>query len=467
MAPKLGRQTPTKSFVLDYDRSLAQQAIDIYEKSGQTAMEWQKKLLRDMMAVQTDGLWVHTKCGYSISRRNGKTESVYMRELWGLEKGEQIAHTAHKISTAHSSFEKTCRLLVKAGYSEGKDFTSVRAKGAEKIEMVETGGRIQYRTRTGSGGLGEGFDLLIIDEAQEYTDDQRSALVYTVSDSPNPQTIFCGTPPTNVSKGTVFPKFRKNCLAGREKNAFWAEWSVDQQSDIHDVSLWYETNPSMGIILTERKVEDEIGTDEVDFNVQRLGLWLEYSQQSAISKVAWESCQTEVLPDLTGKLFAAVKFSKDGKNVVLSIAVRTKDDRIFVECLDCRDQRGGTTWLMNFLQSADIAKVIVDGAAGQPKMIQDMKDYGLKKPVLPKVNEIIDANAQFELGVFQRDLVHCGQVSLAQIVSNSEHRAIGTNGGFGYVSLNPAMDVTLMEATALAYWACKTSKTKSRQRISY
>lgn len=458
MAPKkLGRQTPTKSFVLDYDRSLAQQAIDIYEKSGQTAMEWQKKLLRDMMAVRSDGLWVHTKCGYSISRRNGKTESVYMRELWGLEKGEQIAHTAHKISTAHSSFEKTCRLLIKAGYSEGKDFTSVRAKGAEKIEMVETGGRIQYRTRTGSGGLGEGFDLLIIDEAQEYTDDQRSALVYTVSDSPNPQTIFCGTPPTTVSKGTVFPKFRKACLAGREKNSFWAEWSVDQKSDIHDVSLWYETNPSMGIILTERKVEDEIGTDEVDFNVQRLGLWLEYSQQSAISKVAWESCQTEELPVLTGKLFAAIKFSKDGKNVVLSIAVRTKDDRVFVECLDCRDQRGGTTWLMNFLQSADIAKVIVDGAAGQPKMIQDMKDYGLKKPILPKVNEIIDANAQFELGVFQRDLVHCGQVSLAQIVSNSEHRAIGTNGGFGYVSLNPAMDVTLMEATALAYWACKLS----------
>ncbi|NLY87361.1 MAG: hypothetical protein GX083_02280 [Clostridiales bacterium] len=35
---------------------------------------------------------------------------------------------------------------------------------------------LEFRTRSSKGGLGEGFDLLVIDEAQEYTDDQESAI---------------------------------------------------------------------------------------------------------------------------------------------------------------------------------------------------------------------------------------------------------------------------------------------------
>ncbi len=34
---KIGRQTPTKSFVLPYEKTLAQEAIALYEKSGNHA----------------------------------------------------------------------------------------------------------------------------------------------------------------------------------------------------------------------------------------------------------------------------------------------------------------------------------------------------------------------------------------------------------------------------------------------
>lgn len=101
--------------------------------------------------------------------------------------------------------------------------SSYKAFGKEHLE-VAGGGIIEFRTRTSKGGLGEGFDLLIIDEAQEYQDDQESALKYVVTDSKNPQTIFCGTPPTPVSSGTVFTKFRKATLEGQTVNSGWAEW---------------------------------------------------------------------------------------------------------------------------------------------------------------------------------------------------------------------------------------------------
>ena len=42
---------------------------------------------------------------------------------------------------------------------------------------------INFRTRSSKGGLGEGYDLLVIDEAQEYTTDQETALKYIVTDS--------------------------------------------------------------------------------------------------------------------------------------------------------------------------------------------------------------------------------------------------------------------------------------------
>ncbi|WP_231718337.1 DEAD/DEAH box helicase family protein [Lagierella massiliensis] len=242
---KYGNQTPTKSVILDYDKTLGHEAVELYEKTGRSPYPWQEKMINDLFAMNDEDLWTHSKFGYAVPRRNGKTEIVYMAELWGLFHGLNILHTAHRISTSHSSFEKLKKYLEDVGLEDKEDFSSIKAKGQERIELKEHGGVIQFRTRTATGGLGEGFDMLIIDEAQEYTDDQESALKYTVTDSDNPMTIMCGTPPTLVSGGTVFTKYRESILSGGRKHNGWAEWSVDDMSDINDKSLWYLTNPSL------------------------------------------------------------------------------------------------------------------------------------------------------------------------------------------------------------------------------
>ena len=93
---RLGRQTPTQALVLPYDETKGGEAVELYEQGGRTAMDWQKVLLYDMMAVDDDGLWVHSKFGLSVPRRNGKSEVDKMRELRGLFHGEHILHTAHR-----------------------------------------------------------------------------------------------------------------------------------------------------------------------------------------------------------------------------------------------------------------------------------------------------------------------------------------------------------------------------------
>ncbi|MEG0914008.1 MAG: hypothetical protein RSD39_05130 [Oscillospiraceae bacterium] len=161
------------------------------------------------MAENEDALWTHTKFGYSLPRRNRKNEIAAIIEMWALTKGKNILHTAHRTTTSHTAWERLCKLLDKAKI----EYKSIKASGRENIRLLNGEGDIEFRTRSSKGGLGEGFDLLIIDEAQEYQDDQESSLKYVVTDSRNPQTLLCGTPPRFL-RHRIF-KTAQRCVAGR------------------------------------------------------------------------------------------------------------------------------------------------------------------------------------------------------------------------------------------------------------
>ena len=464
MEARKGRQTPTTSVVLPYDESYGNQAIALYEKTGRKAQEWQARLIQDIMARNPDHLWTHSRFGYAVPRRNGKNEVVAIRELWGLQNGEHILHTAHRTTTSRSAWERLKQLLDDAEI-EHKDSGAL---GQEVIRVKETGGIIHFRTRTSKGGLGEGFDLMIIDEAQEYTEDQETSLKYVVSASADPQTLFCGTPPTTESAGTVFMHMRDAILGEGVADTGWAEWSVEEIHKQTDVDAWYECNPSLGSILTERAVRAEIGPNELDFNIQRLGYWIRYNLKSAVSLAEWEMLKCETMPELRSKIFVGVKYSKTD-TVAVSIAIRATDGRIFVESIDCRPFRDGTDWIVATLRKLDYETVVIDGASGQQLLKDAMKDARLYHATLPKVAEIIKANATFEERLAMKQICHMGQLSLVNSVTNCEKRQIGSNGGFGYKSINESYDIALMDSMILAQWICgqKTKENVTRQKISY
>lgn len=466
MEKRIGSQKPTKKLFLPYQETIADEAIESYEKSGRKAYDWQKNLVNPMMALNDEGLWTHLKFGFSIPRQNGKNEVVAIREFEGLKRSERILHTAHRTTTSAAAFNRLLGIMESSGLEEKTDFNKIKATGRESIELIG-GGRIDFRTRTSSGGLGESFDLLVIDEAQEYTTDQESALMYTIAASQNPQTVYCGTPPTPISSGTIFNDLRNMVFEGDSIDTGWAEWSVEEQSEMRDVELWYKTNPSLGLRLSERNIQSEVRGDEIDFNIQRLGLWIKYNLKSAISREEWDRLQVPALPKLKGKLFAGIKYGYDGTNVALSIAVKTENDKVFVEAIDCRSIRNGNKWIIDFLLKADVQEVVIDGASGQNILAEDMKKAKLKKPLLPTVKEYIVASSTFEQSLFQENILHAGQPSLSEVVTNSEKRTIGTQGGFGYKSQLDDFDIALMESVILANWSCVTAKEIKKQKIQY
>ena len=461
---RVGRQSPTVSVILPYRDTKGPEAIELYDTCEKDMLEWQTALTYDIMAVDDDGLWVHQKFGYSVPRRNGKSEMALARCIWGLKHGERILYTAHRASTAHSIWERLSRLCVKCGVTIESSF---RAFGKEHL-YADTEGVIEFRTRTSTGGLGEGFDLLIIDEAQEYTPEQETALKYVVTDSANPQTILFGTPPTAISAGTVFPNLRKHILQSESYASGWAEWSVPEMSDPNDVDLWYETNPSLGTVLKERTIRSEIGDDGTDFNIQRLGLWIKYNQRSAISRNEWEALQLSKMPKLTGQMFVGIKFGVDGNNVALAVAVRTADKKIFCEVIGCKPIRDGVDWMVDFIYRSGARSVAVDGKSGTDILRDAMKEAKLKRPEVMTVQQVIKANALFDMAMEQGTFVHMHQSAVTQVVSNCERRKIGSNGGLGYASSLDGADIALLESMIIAHWICSETKAeKKKQRVSY
>lgn len=461
-----GSQIPTQSFIIPYKKTKGSEAVEAYNRTGRTAQKWQELIIYSIMAVNEDELWAHMKFGYSVPRRNGKSEILIMLSMWGLQHGLRVLYTAHRTTTSHSAWEKIGKALAKQGLKEKENYKTLAQFGLERIEMLDgSEGVICFRTRSSKGGLGEGFDILIIDEAQEYTEDQDTALKYVVSDAENPLTVYCGTPPTVVSAGTVLQKYRDDVMSGKKEDAGWAEWGVSLLTDPNDIDAWYLTNPSLGTILTERKIRSEIGSDEIDFNIQRLGLWLKYNQKSAITLTEWNLLECTDIPELKGIPFIGIKFGHDGLNVALSLACKTSDGRILLDGYDCRPIRAGIDWIVAFIKKSGIKKIVIDGASGEDLLIKALKDARLRaKITIPKVGEVISANTLFEQALEKQSICHFGQPSMVQSVTNCEKRLIGSKGGHGYKANKEGIEIALLDSIVLAHWLCKNNKEKDKKR---
>ena len=475
MDVRYGRQTPTSSVVLPYTDTLGERAIELYAETGRTPQPWQEALIYDIRALDEEGVFIHSKFGYEVPRRNGKGEIITIIELDDLFAGRRTLHTAHRTTTSSSASLRLANLLKDMGYQEiqrisrdetyEKAYTYSKQFGLERIRLLDTGGSVDFRTRTAKGGLGEGFDTLIVDEAQEYTDDQQSSLQYVVTDSMNPQTILCGTPPTMVSSGTIFQKLRNECLAGRTQDTGWAEWSTEHLADCNDVELWYECNPAMGYQLNERKIRAEDKSDELDFNIQRLGYWSKHNLKSEITVTEWEGIKCDEPPKISDRLFIGIKFSNT--NASMSVAAKTDEGKIFFEAIDCQPLRNGTYWMTSMLTRMSPETIVIDGRGNQDILKAELEELKVRGVILPTVKEVVIANAKFEQLLYAQEICHMDQPSLKQVATNVQKRAIGTSGGFGYKAQFDQMEIGLLDSAILAIWQCSESKDKKKQRISY
>lgn len=431
--------------------------------------DWQKIVIDCWLGRDELGNRNVTSAGLALPRQNGKNVCLEAREFYGLVvDGERILHTAHQVRTSKKSFRRLAAMFTDKRHPEVTDIVkNIRYTNGEECIELDNGGSIEFSARSRQAARGfDGISLVVYDEAQELLDEQVEAIMATLSASATGtrQIIYTGTPPYPRCPGEVFRRRRKVCTSDPGKHDCWHEWSVSAKSveeiNIADTTLWYMTNPALGIRLTEEFTAEEQRSMSADgFARERLGWWSPVIVEQidyAIPESIWNECATEeTRPD--GKIAYGVKFSADGSEVCLSGAVLSKDNRVYIELIERKSTGQGTRWLADWLnQRYDKACcVVIDGKNGCDVLVDRISDvWRMKGSVIrPTVREVIASVSALTDAVNEQTLSwNEMQDALKESAITTIKRPIAGGWGFGGENCCP------IESCALALWGVKTSK---------
>lgn len=479
-----GSQTPTYSWCASYSRTEGALASALADAYGMPPHPWQRLILNDWLALDDDGRLLNSLCVLPVPRQNGKTGCCDPRETWGLvSRGEWILHTAHEYQTARLAFDRlrkkfgTKKNDLSARFPELNRLVSHYTTSANQMILdLRNGGHIEFRTRGGNDDAGRGgtFDLVVVDEAQNYTDAQDATLSPLNSAAPHgsPQTILMGTvpDPTKAQKGEKFATIRASLHDDPYVGACIHEWGAPEVGDPMDVGRWYEFNPSLGFQLLEPALMKDARTMGADtFAREHLGWWPEtISSSKPISADAWAACRVEN-PSREGIVVYAVKFTPDGSVGTMAACHRPPEGAPFVYVVDSRSLSHGIGWFVDTLsQHAEkAAQIVIDGQGNAQALNDRLLEHGVPSVAIvrPGARDVATACASIANAVKERAITHYGQPALDASATLSRKRRIGDamSGGWGFQSTDEA-DATLIEACALAYWSAMKTKRDPERR---
>lgn len=430
---------------------------------------WQRDVVDCWLGRDAAGTYTVTSAGLSVPRQNGKNVCLEAREFFGLViRGERILHTAHQVVTGKKAFRRLERMFTDKRHPEVQKLVRyIRYTNGEEAIELENGGSIEFSARSRQRARGfAGISLVVFDEAQELTDDQVDAIMATLSASATGtrQIIYTGTPPYPGCPGDVFRRRRQAASADPGPHDCWHEWSVAADSiddiQIADRSIWFMTNPALGIRLTEEFTEEELRTMRPDgFARERLGWWspvLADQPDRAIDPKAWEACRSSA-PKPEGKTAYGVKFSPDGTEVSLCGAVIPADGPARISLIKTRSTGHGLQWLADWLneRSDKASCVVIDGRNGVDVLIEKISgNWRAKGSVLrPTARDVVASVSMLTDALAGKTISwYMYQEELKASALTSVKRPIGGGWGFGGEHSSP------IEAAALAYWGAKTSK---------
>lgn len=479
-----GNQKPTYSVVGTFVSSNGKEVAEVFEEDGGASFyPCQLYELELMLAVDEFGAPAATSIGIAKPRQNGKSYSARNYAAYKADfEHKRVLYSAHHSSTTHKMFLELLNLFENP--ERYPDFAAdvkyiVKARGLEGIYfkdwtdengIMHEGGCIEFQTRTNSGARGGTYSVIIIDEAQELTEDELAAILPTISAAADvddytamPQIIYLGTPPDDTCHGTVFKGLHdKAHQIDPPLSTWWLEWAIEKPDvNLENViELAYMTNPAMGFRISEKTVLNEFNTMALDkFCRERLGWWAPIVQQKQdypISEFLWNSCRSnELKPE--GKIAYGVKFSPDGSEVCLCGAVIPKDGLARISLIERKPTGLGTQWLADWLnvRYKKASCVVVDGKNGVDVLVDKIADtWKYKGSVIrPSAKDMIAAVSLIMDSLSEKTITwYAEQEALKNSALTSIKRPIGGGWGFG------GDDSAPIEACALALWGAKNTK---------
>lgn len=443
---------------------------------GLTPDPWQETVIVSWMGRMPSGRLAAGRCGLAVPRQNGKNGILEVVELFKMvAEGRKILHTAHEVKTARKAF-----LRLRSFFENERRWPElaalvkeIRQTNGQEAVVLTNGGSVEFVARSRGSGRGFTVDDLVLDEAQELSDEQLEALLPTISAAPagDPQIIMTGTPPPPNADGAPFKRMRTAGVLGKDPRLSWHEWSPERPPDPTDrgalLALAAETNPALGLRLQMSVIEDELAQMSFEgYMRERCGAWDSDALGGVVNFPTWLGLAVPAAGAPTeGSLAFAVKFSADGERVGCGVALRPADGPVHVEALGVAPLAEGVASLVDWLTDRwrKATTVWIDGRAGSGDLFNALVAAGVPRRRLHivKVDEAITAHSSMLRAITEGELTHLAQPGLDAQVRVAGKRKIGTAGGWGWQAVTPDGDVTALDAVTLARQAVATTKRRA------
>ncbi len=438
----------------------ADDAIDLGARYGLTLDEWQETVLRSWLGRRRDGKWAANRAGLAVPRQNGKNAAVEVRELFGLVfLGEKWLHSAHEVKTARKAFLRLSSFFENPRqYPELAELVEpggIRKTNGQEAIVLRNGGSVEFVARSKSSGRGFTVDGILLDEAQELTDEALAALLPTKSASPlgNPQTIYTGTPPGPKVSGEVFTRLHDGGHKGKDPRLSWLEWGAPKGADLDDREAWARANPALGIRLSLDEIIDERSqmSDE-DFGRERLGWWDEADDvDNGLTVSGWNAlADPSAAP--SGELWLAADVAPGHGSASLVV--------VGSDVLELIVRRPAAAWLPEFVAGVRQRQGITTPLAYDPAgpigtLVPDFDRLGVPlHPVDGK--DSVRALGSLVAAVTDKTFRHRGEPEFVAAVAGAKRRAVGD--GHKWSRKDSSVDISPLVAATVALWVARSAE---------
>jgi phage terminase large subunit-like protein len=226
-------------------------------------LPWQEYVLKDILTVGKDGLWVRRSNLLLMSRQNGKTHLARMLILTHLIKwNTNVLIMSSNRSMALDTFRQVTQLIEGNDHLKGFVKQIRYANGTESIEML-SGARLDVVASTRDGSRGRTVNgLLFIDELREIDEEGYRAAMPTTRAHAGSHILLTSNAGDAFSK--VLNDLRERALDHPPKTFGFYEYSAPQYCKINDRAAWAQANPALGYTITEEAIEEAISTSPIE-----------------------------------------------------------------------------------------------------------------------------------------------------------------------------------------------------------
>ncbi len=306
---------------------------EIAKLLNEELLPYQEYVLKDMLTVDKNDMFIRKLNLLLISRQNGKTFLARMLILTHLLKwNTDVLIMSSNRSMALETFRQVANALENNDHLKGMVKQIRHANGTESIEML-SGARLDVVAATRDGSRGRSINgLLYIDEVREISPEGYRAAIPVTRAHPNSHTLL--TSNAGDAFSSVLNELRERAQDNPPKSFGYYEYSAPQYCKITDRQGWAQANPALGYTITESAIEEAIATSPIEnTRTETLCQWIDSLSSPWAHGILEETSDASLTIPPGGYTVFAFDVSPSRRNASLVAGQVLPDGRIGVGIL--------------------------------------------------------------------------------------------------------------------------------------